>query len=394
MSELINTRQHVEFRLKLLTTASALVLLTYISSNNVALADDADRPTVWIELGGQLERVNADQQPYVPPFAEVFTDNGFADTSVGQKPPFYANGLEGKLSAQPRGATWTFSASLRYGRSNASRTVHEQTAPASAHIILSVPALNVYQRSPVPPRAERFADTTSKLSSSYLVLDFQAGKDVGIGSFGSLETSVIDVGIRAVQFSANRKISIAANPDFKFYYHSVTQMRRYGSGYIPFYIKFPYQNWHINAGSNLETNDFRGIGPSLSWNASAVLAGNPNSATFAVDWGINGSVLIGRQKVRATHETTSRLETPNLSNAVAMPIVYQHSTHIARNRTVVVPNVGGFAGLSYRYNNAKLSIGYRADFFFAAMDGGIDARKTYDRNFYGPFATISVGLGG
>jgi hypothetical protein len=33
-------------------------------------------------------------------------------------------------------------------------------------------------------------------------------------------------------------------------------------------------------------------------------------------------------------------------------------------------------------------------YFLGAMDGGIDARKTYDRNFHGPFATISIGLGG
>jgi hypothetical protein len=56
--------------------------------------------------------------------------------------------------------------------------------------------------------------------------------------------------------------------------------------------------------------------------------------------------------------------------------------------------VGGFAGVSFRYSRAKLSLGYRADFFFGAMDGGIDTRATYDRNFYGPFATISIGLGG
>jgi len=61
---------------------------------------------------------------------------------------------------------------------------------------------------------------------------------------------------------------------------------------------------------------------------------------------------------------------------------------------VIVPNIGGFAGLSLRFPNAKVSFGYRADAFFGAMDGGIDARKTYDRDFYGPFATISIGLGG
>jgi hypothetical protein len=61
---------------------------------------------------------------------------------------------------------------------------------------------------------------------------------------------------------------------------------------------------------------------------------------------------------------------------------------------VTVPNIGGFAGLSFRYNVAKISFGYRADFFFGAMDGGIDTRKNYDRNFYGPFASVSIGLGG
>jgi hypothetical protein len=65
-----------------------------------------------------------------------------------------------------------------------------------------------------------------------------------------------------------------------------------------------------------------------------------------------------------------------------------------RSRSVVVPNVGGFVGMSLRFPNAKVSLGYRIDAFFGAMDGGIDTRKTYDRDFYGPFATISIGLGG
>jgi hypothetical protein len=47
-----------------------------------------------------------------------------------------------------------------------------------------------------------------------------------------------------------------------------------------------------------------------------------------------------------------------------------------------------------RYPNAKVSFGYRADVFFGAVDGGGDMRKTFDRSFHGPFATISIGLGG
>jgi|HubBroStandDraft_2_1064218.scaffolds.fasta_scaffold44336_3 hypothetical protein len=44
--------------------------------------------------------------------------------------------------------------------------------------------------------------------------------------------------------------------------------------------------------------------------------------------------------------------------------------------------------------NFKVSAGYRADFFFGAMDGGLDTAKKENVGFYGPFATISVGLGG
>jgi hypothetical protein len=73
---------------------------------------------------------------------------------------------------------------------------------------------------------------------------------------------------------------------------------------------------------------------------------------------------------------------------------YQRSANSNRKRMVTVPNIGGFAGLSWRYANAKVSFGYRADEFFGAMDGGIDSYKAKNRGFFGPFANISIGLGG
>jgi hypothetical protein len=44
--------------------------------------------------------------------------------------------------------------------------------------------------------------------------------------------------------------------------------------------------------------------------------------------------------------------------------------------------------------NAKVKFGYRADLFLGAMDGGIDTAKKENVGFYGPFATVSVGIGG
>ena len=74
-------------------------------------------------------------------------------------------------------------------------------------------------------------------------------------------------------------------------------------------------------------------------------------------------------------------------------LLYQTDVPMTRQRTVTVPNVGGMAGLSVRYSNAKISLGYRADFFFGAIDGGIDARKNETRGFYGPYASLSIGFG-
>ena len=82
------------------------------------------------------------------------------------------------------------------------------------------------------------------------------------------------------------------------------------------------------------------------------------------------------------HEGSSSSVSPAIFSSIANP------------RRVAVPNLGGFAALSYRFTNAKISAGYLADFFFGAMDGGLDTHRSVTTAFHGPFAKISVGLGG
>jgi hypothetical protein len=124
------------------------------------------------------------------------------------------------------------------------------------------------------------------------------------------------------------------------------------------------------------------------------LLGNPVAGSVTFDWGVNAAILFGRQKVHSQHITTAHHA--NITQTQGpLPTLYPTRVgNVDRSRSVVVPNVGGFAGLSVRYPIAKISVGYRVDAFLGAMDGGQDVRKTYDRNFYGPFATISIGLGG
>lgn len=382
MSELITTRPRTDLRLQLLATVSALSLLTTITSQ--AKAEDTDRPTVWIELGGQLERVDAGEQRFTPPFI-VATPRPAPETispaGVGH-PPRYSFGGEGKISFEPKNTDWVFSAAVRFGRSNAHKHLHQQSYPTHPIRPQATPSQNVPFQYALP-----FSDADRKDSESHAILDFQVGKDVGVGMFGRDGTSVFNVGVRFAQFGAQSNTAFKSQPDF----HQTYKYPIPGNHDLKLVNGIFYHN---NRATAVIAQSFHGVGPSLSWNASAPFAGNADDGEIAFDWGINGAVLFGRQRTTVHHHTTS-LYHIGKSYPIPPVTVYRHTPPDQfRSRSVTVPNVGAFAGLSFRYDAAKVSFGYRADFFFGAMDGGIDARKTYDRNFYGPFATISIGLGG
>jgi hypothetical protein len=394
MSELINTQHgHESLRRYLLASVSAVTLLISAYEPQAAQADEeTDHPIIWVELGGQLERVDGGQQPFMPPFTASLANDPFTSPAVVQRPPGYAIGGESKISFNPERSDWVFSVSMRYGRSNSTKGSHQETSPASAIELLSVPVLNLYSKGPVPPKARRFSDATTNIHENHAVVDFQAGKDVGMGLFGGNGKSLFSFGVRYAQFALKSTNTIGADPDFAFSYKYATQA-------FGFHGKFNFanQSWHLYTSSEESARSFRGIGPSLAWDASTPLAGNSQNAEFTFDWGANAAILFGRQKMRAHHDTTDRFRPTQTQGTINRPLlsnIYHHTYNPARSRTVTVPNIGGFASVSLKFPNAKISLGYRGDFFFGAMDGGIDAPKNENRGFYGPFATISVGIGG
>jgi hypothetical protein len=383
MSELIhNNDNRTAIRWKLLTGASALVLAAHTASVTQARAEDTDRPTVWIELGGQFNTVDAAVEPFAPPFSANRPSN-LDPSQKFEKLARRGFGESGAITLQPEGSNWVFSASVQYGRLSTNNYNLQQTNPERGNKYNpGVPGLGL-------PLAQRFAQTTAKTSEQHLVLDFAAGKDVGLGLFGKHGTSVVSAGVRFAQFSGQSNIAIKSDPDWQFYYTSLAGYRIVGG-----------QKFHDNAATLIAERSFHGVGPSLSWKASAPLAGNPDDGEIVADWGLNGAVLFGRQRAKTHHQSTVRYFkktqfAPLSYFAVPQTVSgYPVAHHDTRSRSVVAPNIGAFAGLSFKYPNAKISVGYRADFFFGPMDGGIDGRKTSDRNFYGPFATISFGFGG
>jgi iron complex outermembrane recepter protein len=417
MSELMNA-QNIgrRFRWQLLTTASALALVAAIYGTNASEAadQDADRPTVWIELGGQLENLSGGKEALSPPFMASITQANLLSALDVQQPPTHAIGAEGKISFQPENSNWVFSASVRYGRSQASRHRDQQTA--NAHVPkyqFTTYGFHLGGISYYPNGHVKFADGTAKQNESHAVLDFQAGKDVGLGLFGGHGSSVLSVGVRVAQFTSKANVSLHVEPDVQYQTAPIASL----PGFIAWLN--PHIHFHDYAATADSERSFRSVGPTLSWNASTLLSSEEKDGEITLDWGLNGAILFGRQKAAVHHKTVgksyylTRLGVGNgsLNDHFVGPCqktggygrynytsgACAHHTATAshnRSREVVVPNVGGFAGLSFRYSNAKVSFGYRGDFFFGALDTGVDTAKRTTVGFYGPFASISIGIGG
>jgi len=386
MSELINKNDdRTTIRWKLLTGASALALASWI---NQALAGD-DAPVVWIDLGGQLERTDQTQQFFAPPFTHSLIADGTIPSDISQKPPLYSSVFEGALEFDPRNSKWQFSASIRYGRSNGSNASHVQTSnPQTAYLLASIPAFGIHVTNHVTGRSRKFGETAARTDERHLILDFQARRDVGLGMFGG--NSTVDLGVRFAQFTSRSRAELTADSGPHWQYKYQTTFAGYSAN-----IQIPTEGWDIYHAKIAISRSFRGVGPSLAFKTSVPLAGNAQDGQLGFDMGVNGALLFGRQRTHGHHQTyDDEPYIPHHYNFIPLVSVYHHHYDPSRSRSVTVPNLGGFAALSFNYVDAKISLGYRADFFFNAIDGGIDARKSENRGFFGPYASISVGLGG
>jgi hypothetical protein len=418
----MNMNRDMRWQLLVTVSAAALLAAAYGAGEAQAADNDSDRPLIWIELGGQWQRMSEAQDALSPPFMASITQANLLKALDVQKPAAFAMASEGKISFQPDDSDWVFSASLQYGRSGAKRHHHQQTANKTVSekgfsLLPPYSAFHVGPKYYYPSKEVKFADGQASQSEKHLILDFQAGKDVGLGLFGGHGSSVVSAGVRVAHFTSKSDVILRAQPDLQYPTAPITnkyELNDFHNAHIRFH------NYAVMASAQ---RDFHGLGPSLSWNASVPVVGNAQAAQIALDWGINAAVLFGRQRASGHHQTVNkayyfssisrngayvfyrsgkRIRQVNFHNRYVggengTPVPTAQHTNSAlhnRSRTVTVPNLGGFAGISMRYRDAKLSFGYRADFFFGAMDGGIDMAKKENRGFYGPFAAISVGLGG
>ena len=357
MSEQISNRDYAAIRHALLTGVSVMALMGCVSCADMARAEDASHPILWLEIDGQYSQLEDSASVFAPSFISASPFDGISHLGL-EKGPAISWDSGGKITFQPEGSDWYFMLGARYGKSSRDGT-RDEHPPTVGLTKYSGHYYNAYQN---------FA---AQRTESHTILDFQAGKDFGLGWFGHEGSSVLGGGIRVAQFNSRSHVAINSQPA-NIYGYTI------------------HDKFHADFTAKRK---FSGVGPYLSWDASAKLFGNPEAGRISFDWGANGAVLFGRQQVGGHHQQTESAY-GDIYGRFAHTNIYRHDTPIARSKNVVIPNLGGFGGLSWRYPNAKVSIGYRADFFFGAMDGSIDTAHRENAGFYGPFAAVSVGLGG
>jgi hypothetical protein len=397
MSELISTdNKQTNIRFGLLATASAIVLAACVAPAQDVQA--ADRPTVWIEGGWHLDTISGSNEALVPPL-DGLTTTGFPDTPTaanflgqgsGGFPSFTdmenvlgrSSGAEASISFQPKGSDWVFNVSARYGRTHSKRHIQgrQDIYGESAYVTY---LFGTHTKK--TPHFTNYIEQDTDNTEAHTIIDFQVGKDVGLGLFGESTESIFSFGARYVQMNMKSRGHSYAAPGVRFY-HVKTILAG---------IKYAIQPYNQNSATILERySNLSALGPSLSWKNTTGVWGETADGQLALDWGVNAALLFGRQKVNIHHHSTANLYHGYGGGYGVDQYTTRNSNDRKERHRVTVPNLGGFAALSYRFTNAKLSVGYRGDFFFGAMDRGLDTHKSVTTGFHGPFATISVGLGG
>ncbi len=269
------------------------------------------------------------QQQIAPSFFAAILQAGFTSPLTLEKPLQYSIDESGKISFQPSGSDWIFSASIRYGRSNGKGYRHQQTNNLFGYLAIHN----------VSAAKHRYAETTTSAAETHDTIDFMAGKDVGLGLQGSNGTSLLSGGLRFAQFRSQSGIAAYADPD---YVNPATPAQ-----FFPTKPKH-FHNYSVHA---QDSTRFTGVGPALSWDSSAPIVGNSRNESITVDWSLNGAVLFGRQKSMGYHQTKGKFSSGYISfPAIGKYYTTKHYTHSLphnRSRMVIVPESGCNGGSLY-----------------------------------------------
>ena len=358
---------------------------------------DGKSPMFTLTFGGNFSFLSAKQDPYQPEETDfVDMNNGnpvywpakaqSLTPENGQKWPHAGFDWEAAFAFQPADSDWDARIGVRYGRSKRGNTAHLSQPKQIPTNFSGIPC--TYLVTAYPSFAflcdaaihGTFSDTLGSSSEKHEMLDFTIGRNFGIGLMGHEGKGRLAAGVRFADFSSRNDFNINVMP-------------YYALGF----------NFHdIYEAQTDEKHGFHGYGPELTWDGSNTVWGNVMTVgSVNVDWGANAAMLFGQQTVTLLRSHMFHCHTSQGGNVPSScpgdaPDYFATKPDytITRSQNVTVPNLGAHLGLSYNYDNAKISAGYKIDAFFNAIDGGQEAADKFDRMFYGPYVNVSIGFGG
>lgn len=380
-------------RNRLMATVSSFALAASVFGSATAAVADESVPSVWIDFSGQIDSMKHSGNPDLP-LGPLVPQSGLTGPLMLKIDPSHSDTGDAKITYQPDDS-WLFSASVQFGRTARSGKLSQALAPipttsfVTYHTGLPFPYSSIHttQRTSVKVSKQKLTGDLSD-SETHLILDFQAGKDVGLGIFGSGSTSVLSAGVRFAHFMASRAVSN---------FHETNNIHFATSQYnVPIFTGVTWHHtmgreiWNTISASGSVSQKFVGLGPSIQWQASAPLWNDPRGGDISFDWGANAALLFGKQTKTIHHQSSSEGHCFGRGCAAYSPSTSADTASTSKN--ITIPNVGGFAAVSLNYSDIKVALGYRADLFIDAADVGFAIRKSSNLLFHGPYASLSIGF--
>jgi hypothetical protein len=234
--------------------------------------------------------------------------------------------------------------------------------------------------------ANNWSDSSAKEREEHRIADFAVGRDLGLGLFADGH-STVRAGIRYAQFQSITRADMIGIPDWNL-----------PEGWAKYFISPAPQyaaTRHEYRASVEADREFKGAGPTLSWEAAQHLLGSDEMGHVDLDWSITGGVLFGKQKtsLSGTYEVSysnSKYAAPvNLPPLTPTPLGVP-----SRSKSVSVPMLDLSLGLAYEIQRVKVGAGYRWERYYDVLDAGQDEHRSFDRTMDGPYFKIAVGFGG
>jgi outer membrane receptor protein involved in Fe transport len=340
-----------------------------------------------VELSGQVQRRDAPYEFLDPGFADSFSET--LDPRAPQNQDLdWGDGREVRLTYRPQSSPWSIAAGYRYGRANKHTTlIHASEAAGPVYCAFPAGYLASlfcdpagYFYDPIFLNAgTNWSDASGHEKEEHTIADFSVGKDVGLGLLGDSH-SIIRAGLRFASFESATEARMSGVPD-----------RTLQDAWVFYPV-----TWHQYVSDLSTEREFKGTGPTLSWDAAQRLLGSEEGGHLDLDWSITGGVLFGKQETAVTgtagesYFNGSYLTTPdNWPKPVATDV------DIApRSEDVTVPLVDMSLGLAYEVGRVKVGAGYRWERYFDVLDVGYDEHQDGDRTIDGPYFKIAVGFGG